>query len=168
MQRKPQAHRLLALIFFSFFVLSGCAVQLAPLYQQSLLEQLSAANQETMELLAATSDGTDAASFALRDVRYQQVVGRLDATALQLAARPVPQNAVSEWLSKLGSSQFKPPPSGPLTPSVKALQRVSTTITTMRAVDKKRGVTALEGKAFRGQVVIYMDQALSYEAALQR
>jgi hypothetical protein len=38
----------------------------------------------------------------------------------------------------------------------------------MRDVDKKQGVTAFEVAAFKGQVVIYLDQALTYENFLER
>jgi hypothetical protein len=48
------------------------------------------------------------------------------------------------------------------------MEEISKTMTKMRDTDKKQGVTEFEVRAFKGQVVIYLDQAITYETFLER
>jgi hypothetical protein len=149
-------------------MLAGCAIQLAPLYDKALVDGLTSANADTMELMASAADGTTKDTFPARESKYSRVIGRLDALAVQAAARPVPTNNVSEAVKKIVGVRGAAGDASQIIPSSTALQEISKTVAKMRDTDKKQGVTALEVQAFRGQVLIYMDQALTYEAALER
>lgn len=149
-------------------LLSACVARLAPNYDKAIADGLVAASQQIMTHFASTSAGTAASSFAQRDATYSSIIGNFDALALQAKSRPTPKSSVgdkvNEYLAKRGISITD---TGEV-PSAASLEQISITLTKMRDVDKKQGVTAFEVAAFKGQVVIYLDQALTYENFLER
>lgn len=145
----------------------ACTTQLAPLYDQALVEGLTSTNAKTMELMASAVGGTTKETFANRENHYNQVIGSLDALALQAAARPAPTNSLGAAINRTGRESGVSDESQVI-PSSTALNEISKTVARMRQIDKKQGVTGVEVQAFKGQVLIYMDQALTYEAALER
>lgn len=161
------------IVYFSMVLticagLSACTTRLAPNYDKAIADGLVAASQQVMTHFAATSSGTSVDSFAQRDATYSSIIGSLDALALQAKSRPTPKSSVgdkvNEYLAKRGIAVLD---AGDI-PSAAALEQISITLTKMRNVDKKQGVTAFEVAAFKGQVVIYLDQALTYENFLDR
>lgn len=150
--------------------LFGCATQLAPPYDKALVDGLYTVNTETMILLATASGGTKPDTFSTREEKYNALIGQLDALAILAAARPVPKNkvteAINQLLEKRGSETVVEDDATP--PSAHAIKKISETLSKMRDTDRKQGVTATEVQAFRGQAVIYFDQAITYENFLQR
>ncbi len=148
--------------------LAACTTQLAPPYDKAIADGLVSVNQQAMTLFASVSSGTGSDSYVQRDNAYNTLIGALDALALQAKSRPIPKTSVNEkvksFLSKRGVSL---PETGDA-PSAAALEQISITFSKMRDTDKKQGVTAFEVAAFKGQVVIYLDQALTYENFLAR
>jgi hypothetical protein len=63
---------------------------------------------------------------------------------------------------------LRKPYSDPSPPSVAPVDLMSRTIVKMRDTDSEQGVTAIEVAAFKQQIAISMDQALTYEKALER
>jgi predicted GTPase len=149
---------------------SGCATQLAPPYDRAVVDGLNTANTEAMILLASVPAGARPDTFGAREEKYNTLIGELDALAILAGARPVPKNKVSEAINKLLAERGSPPVTEDeaTPPSVHAIKMISETFTKMRDTDRKQGVTATEVKAFRGQAVIYFDQAITYENFLQR
>lgn len=154
--------------FTLLLLLSACTTSLAPSYDKAIADGLVAASQQLMTHFAATSAGTTADNFAQRDATYSSLIGNLDALTLQAKSRPAPSSSVgdkvNEYLTRRGITTSD---TGDV-PSAAALEQISITLTKMRDVDKKQGVTAIEVAAFKGQVVIYLDQALTYENFLER
>jgi hypothetical protein len=150
--------------------LAGCATQLAPSYDKVVAEGLVAANTEAMTLLATTSQGTSASTFSQREEKYNALIGKFDALAIQAGARPVPKSKASESinriLAKRGADPLTDDDATP--PSVEPIKMVAQTLTKMRDTDKKQGITATESAVFKGQISIYLDQATTYENFLQR
>ncbi len=132
--------------------LAACAVRLAPLYDQALVQGITAANADTLELLASASGGTQKTRFDEREPRYYNLIGRLDALAIQAGTRPPPKASAADAA----------------VPSQTALQAIADSLRKMSDTDREQGLTEVEVQAFRGQILIYMDQALTYEAALER
>lgn len=159
-----------ALLVVALLSISGCATQLAPPYDKNVAEGLTAANTEAMTLMAATSQGTDKSTFLSREDKYNALIGKIDALALSAGARPMPKNKVTDAINKLLEKRGgKPIDDDDATPpSAYSIKRVAETLTKMRDVDKKQGVTAYEAQGFKGQLVIYFDQAITYENFLQR
>lgn len=162
--------RLLVLVLAAFLSLTGCATQLAPPYDKKVADGLVSISIETMTLLAATSQGTDKSTFSSRKDKYNTLIGRLDALAISAGARPMPKNKVTDAINMLLEKRGRKPidydDSTP--PSAHSIQKISETLTKMRDTDEKQGITALETQAFKGQVIIYFDQAITYENFLQR
>ncbi|MEN0035639.1 MAG: hypothetical protein AAGC78_01170 [Cellvibrio sp.] len=160
--------RLVGILIPLTLLLSACAARLAPSYDKAIADGLVASSQQLMTHFAATSAGTTASSFAQRDATYSSLIGNLDALALQAKSRPSPKVSVSDKVNKyLAERGINLSDTGEV-PSAAALEQISITLTKMRDVDKKQGVTAFEVAAFKGQVVIYLDQALTYENFLER
>jgi hypothetical protein len=160
--------RLLAVAFSLFLV--GCATQLAPPYDKVVVDGLNGANTATMTFLAATSAGTDKATFSAREAQYNALIGRLEALAIEAGARPMPKNKITDLVNKLLEKRGAQPlaDDDETPPSAHAIKRIAETLTKMRDTDRKQGVTAYEVQAFKGQCVVYFDQALTYENFLQR
>jgi hypothetical protein len=152
------------------FLLSGCATQLAPAYDKAVVDGLLVANTEVMTLLAKGSQGTSQSTFSERENAYNTIVGKFDGLVIQAAARPIPKTKVSERingvLEKRGIEPLQDDDATP--PSVQPLKKVVESLTKMRDTDKKQGLTATEVLAFKGQIVILLDQATTYENFLQR
>ena len=156
----------LAVLFF----LAGCATQLSPAYDKSVVEGLNSANTEAMTLFASVSAGTKPDDYSSRAEKYASLIGRLDALSILAGARPIPKNKVSDainrYLEKRCTEQIVEADATP--PSAHAIKKISETVEKMRNTDKKQGVTATEVSAFKGQATIYFDQAITYENFLQR
>jgi hypothetical protein len=160
-------HFLLVAIFLA---MAGCSTQLAPPYDKNVAEGLSAASTETMTLLATASQGTENSTFSSREEKYNELIGKIEALALSAGARPMPKNKVTDSINKvLNNRGGKPIENDDSTPpSAHSIKKIADALTKMRDTDKKQGVTAYEVRAFKGQILIYFDQAITYENFLQR
>jgi len=161
-----------ALLGLAFCVsLLGCTTQLAPPYDKAVVDGLNAANTEAMTLLAEVSNGTDKGTFPKREDKYNTLIGKLDALAVSAGARPMPSNNVTELinrkLEKRGVTQpLQEDDATP--PSAHAIRKIAETFERMRDHDMKAGLKPGDAKAFKGQVVVYFDQAITYENFLKR
>lgn len=151
--------------------LLGCVTQLAPPYDKAVVDGLSSANTEAMTLLAEVSYGTDKATFPRRQDKYNALIGKLEALAVSAGARPMPSNNVTEtilkMLEKRGALQgFQVDDSTP--PSAHATKKIAGSFEKMRDQDMKAGLKPGDVQAFKGQIAIYFDQAITYENFLMR
>jgi hypothetical protein len=170
MKRLTLTNHLRFLLVSLTFVLSGCVTQLAPRYDTVVVDGLATASTDAMTLLATATHGTTRATFPQREEKYNSVIGKFEALAVQAAARPMPKNKASDLVNKVlqnhGTAALKDDEFVP--PSVHAIKEVAETITKMRDTDKKQGITEAEALLFKRQVSIYLDQAMTYENFLQR
>jgi hypothetical protein len=149
-------------------VLSACATQLAPRYDQTLYDGLTQTNTEIMELFASISAGTSAETFSEREEKYNAIIGSIDALAMQSRARPVPENKISEKVNAYLDSRGVGALSDGEAPSASSLDEVSENLVKMRDKDKVDGLKPGAIAVFKNAIVISMDQALTYEAFLER
>lgn len=156
------------LFILSTLFLSGCATTLAPKYDQAIVSGLTSSNTKMMVYFASVSDGTDKSDYADRKDNYNNLIGSFNALSLQARARPIPDNKIIDkvnvFLGKRGIASVAEDEA----PSARSIERISETFVKMRDTDKKQGVTKTEVAAFKGQAIIYMDQALTYESFLER
>ncbi|PMD98498.1 hypothetical protein BWI97_04905 [Siphonobacter sp. BAB-5405] len=166
--RRKSIVQIVLILGISLGFLTGCTVRLAPQHNQALVAGLVEQNKAVMEFFAFYAWGTKAASFPERLPEYNRLIGNFDALALQADARPVPRNKiktkVNEALQKRGIPVLE---EGEI-PSATALRKIYETLVKMRNTDQKQGLTLTESQAFKGQVKIYLDQALTYENFLER
>jgi hypothetical protein len=152
----------------SFLILSACAIKLAPAYDKTVVEGLGALNEQMMTLFASVSGGTQAASFDRRQEAYNTIIGKLDAIKIQSDARPVPPSNFSQIFGGGGRPASPDDVTQLRAPTGDILTTMINTMTKMRDTDRKQGLTPFEVSAFKNNIVISMDQALTYEKALER
>ena len=161
---------LASILFVSLVHTAGCAIKLAPSYDKTVVDGMTSINEELMTFFASVSSGTNVADFDQRKPRYDSLVGKLSAIRIQSAARPVPRSQLDQILGSAAPDDSVSPQqlqrSEPL--SVPPLDLMIRTMERMRDTDKTQGVTASEVAAFKGQIVISLDQVLTYEKALER
>lgn len=156
---------LLVLLVCNFL---SCTVHLAPSYNQELVTGITAQNKATLEFFALVALGTKSTTYANREPYYVQLIGGFDALVTQANARFTPRNKVRQKANEALKKKGIPVLEEGEIPSATALERIYTTLVKMRETDQKQGVTLTEVQAFKGQIKIYMDQALTYENALER
>jgi len=149
-------------------IIGGCPAQLAPSYDKAIADGLTSLNTSTMEFFASVAGGTNEASYSERKDTYSTLIGGFDALAIQTKARPVPKNKVIDKVNEILTKRGVAILDDDEAPSATALTKISETLEKMRETDEKQGVTAFEVQAFKNQVTIYMDQALTYESFLER
>ena len=154
--------------FAVLLLASACVTQLAPDYDRALVERLNSTNVGLMEFFASTSSGTRVTSFGERKPTYDSLIGRLNALVIQARSRPIPENSVTEKVNAALEKRGVQIVDDGDTPTATALEKISETMVKMRDTDLKQGVTPFEVAAFKGQVSIYMDQAMTYENYLER
>ena len=157
----------------TLLIATSCAVSLAPRFDQGIIDNLSTTSIEVFQLLSEVSEGTTNTDFDKRQEEYNEVIGKLEALALQINARPVPDNkTVDKIISKANSSLQKKGSTlisvNETAPSAKALKNVTANVTKMKQTDKLQGITATEALAFKNNIELFFDQALTYERFLNK
>lgn len=162
----------LAVALLGLTLLSACAVKLAPEYDKAIFDGLSKANEEAMTLFSTVGAGTRQADFAKRQPAYDGVIGKLDAVRLQIDSRVTPeQPALMSAILKrtaVPSGAAGEPADLPAVPSLGSLERLIQTTKSMRDVDSKTGLSAMLVAGYKMRFEISMEQALTYEKALNR
>ena len=149
-------------------LLAGCTVQLAPRHDAALYDGIVRVNTRIMEMFASVAEGTDAATFDTRAALYNELIGTVDALALQSRARPVPESALRDQVNDYLGSRGQKLLDDDEVPSAAALEQVSKQLAKMKQVDRERGLGAFAVAPFRNAVIVSMDQAITYESFLQR
>ena len=156
--------------FFSLFLLSGCAIQLVPDYDQALLGGLNAANTEALTLFAQVEDGSTAEEFGNYARDYAVLIGKFGALRQRAQSRYVPPLA-SRLAEKKIIRDFcasETNPNGCLNASPESIGEILSNLRTMRNLHRDRGLTSGAVVAFRNRYDIQIDQALTVENALKR
>ncbi len=65
----------LAIALMFALVVSACTTQLAPSYDQSLVDQLSSADKQTLTLFASVSAGSEASEYTKFSGQYDNLIG---------------------------------------------------------------------------------------------
>lgn len=146
---------------------SSCEVTLAPAYDQAIVEKVTASSDLAMRFFAEVDGGTITESFGVREPIYNTLIGAFESLKLQARARPVPNNVALEKINELLQSKG----SGAITgeyPSAFAFEQIATTFKKMKETDRESGIKPLALQAFKGQVEIFLDQAITYESFLKR
>ncbi len=153
------------LVLFCLVLFTGCQATLAPAYDQAIVEKVTASSDLTMRFFAEVDGGTTSESFAVREPIYNTLIGAFESLKLQAKARPVPKNVALEkiLLQAKGSNAI----SGEY-PSAFAFEQIAATFKKMKQTDRENGIKPLALQAFKGQVEIFLDQAITYESFLKR
>lgn len=146
---------------------TGCKTQLAPEYDKAIVEKVTATSEKTMSFLETISNGTSNETYTQREDTYNSLIGAYEALKLQAKARPIPKNTATEKINKLlqakGSNRLSSD-----YPSAFAFEEISKTLKKMKEVDQQNGIKPIAVEAFKGQIEIFLDQAITYESFLKR
>jgi len=157
-------------VFFALILLSGCAIQLVPDYDQALLDGLNDANTEALTLFAQVESGSPADEFPSYARDYAREIGKFGALRQRAQSRYVPPLA-SRLAEKKIIRDFcasESNPTGCLNASPESIGEILSGLRTMRDLHRQRGLENGAVVAFRNRYDIQIDQALTVENALKR
>jgi hypothetical protein len=146
---------------------TGCQATLAPVYDQAIVDRVTENSNLAMRFFAELDEGTDVAGFRQREETYNVLIGAFESLKLQAKARPVPKNVALDKINELLQAKGSSGISGDY-PSAFAFGQIANTFIKMKQVDRDRGLKPLALQAFKGQVEIFLDQAITYESFLKR
>lgn len=151
-------------IFLSF---SQCTTSLAPQFDELIFQDLSSSSEEILTFFASVEKGTDSDSFLKREANYNQLIGQFEALELKTRARPIPANSVLDRVNKALEIRGSTEISGDY-PSAHAMGKIAETLKMMKQTDATTDLGEITVKTFKNQILIYLDQALTYENFLNR
>ncbi len=154
-------------ILLFFLVVSGCEATLAPAYDQAIVESVTENSELAMRFFAEVDGGTESDSFFTRQSTYNKLIGAFLSLKLQAKARPVPKNVAVDKINELLQAKGSNVITGDY-PSAFAFEQIAKTFIKMKEVDRDRGLKPLALEAFKGQIEIFLDQAITYESFLKR
>lgn len=159
--------KLLLLIILTGLIGSvGCRTLLAPEYDKAIVETISTVSEKTMSLFAKVSEGTSNLNFSEREEEYNNLIGAYDALKIKAKARPIPKNTATKKINELLGTRGNAL-SGDY-PSAFAFEKIANTLRKMKEKDRSSVIKPTAIAAFKGQVEIFLDQALTYESFLKR
>jgi hypothetical protein len=158
----------------AIFCLSGCVVSLSPKFDQSIVDNLSSSSVDVFQLLAEVSGGVPSNTHSTREPKYNDDIGKLEALKLQINARPLPHNKTVDKIISQTNERLRQRgvatliTAGDTAPSATAVQQIINNLNKMKTDDASSGLTADVVKVFQGFIVLYYDQALTYERFLNK
>lgn len=154
-------------ILLASLLFLSCEATLAPAYDQAIVEKVTVNSELAMRFFAEVDGGTTNESFAEREPVYNILIGAFESLKLQVKARPVPENVALEKINELLQAKGSNAISGEY-PSAFAFEKIAETFKKMKQTDRENGIKPLALQAFKGQVEIFLDQAITYESFLKR
>jgi hypothetical protein len=153
--------------------ISACTAQLAPQYDQAIVDGLNTTNRDIQVLFASIGSNATKASFPSREDSYRRIIGSLNALVIQVEARPTPSTSVNlkdvnAALARIGVAQIANDPNFSDVPSARSIKNAADTIEHMQTADASSGLRGYAIKAFENQTNVYITQALVYETFLKR
>lgn len=155
----------IALLSFALFI--GCQTTLAPAYDQAIVDGVTQNSELALRFFASLEGGTEATDFATREDTYNVLIGAFESLKIQAHSRPVPKNIAIDKINELLQAKGSSIISGDY-PSAFAFGQIADTFKKMKQTDSQNGLKPLALKAFKGQVEIFLDQAITYESFLKR
>ena len=160
-----------ALLAILLVFLSGCTVQLAPSFSQTLLDGLVEANENTQVLLEGLEGGSSKSEFKEFSEQYIETVGKLKALGILADARatpPVSQRGI-QWLQSKGVLlELCPDPSDCINPTPSVLNATFTRIQQMAGIHERAGVDSDTVESVQNFVSSQFELIIFFETALQR
>jgi len=153
-------------------MLSGCATQLAPAYDASIAAELSTANSDIQALFVSVGDGVDGSTFATRKPAYDHVIAELQATLIEIRARPIPNpqalEAADNALQKAHIGTLTIDPDFSDYPSAGSIKDLAGVIKQMETTDAQSRLQREAVPGLEQPAIILLTQAITYENFLKR
>jgi hypothetical protein len=146
---------------------AGCQTTLAPAYDQAIVNGVTENSELAMRFFAEVDGGTEKESFATREPVYNILIGAFESLKIQAKARPAPKNGAIDKINEILGAKGSATIFGEF-PSAFAFEKIAETFKKMKDSDRQNGIRPLAIQTFKGQVEIYLDQAITYESFLKR
>ena len=140
---------------------------MAPAYDQAIVEKVTESSDLALRFFAEMDGGTKKENFADREPLYNILIGAFESLEIQARARPVPKNMALDKINKILQAKGGNSITGEY-PSAFAFGKIADTFKKMKETDGQNGIKPLALQAFKGQVLIFLDQAITYESFLKR
>ncbi len=149
-------------------LVGGCAVQLAPSYDELINQRLTDLNQSIAAFVAGVPEtGYPARTYPEHAQFYADTLGEIEALKARAAARPVPEPLIVGWHGV--SSEEKKAVLGDQIPTVESLDLVAQSIQDLRTSNQgASGLSAAFARNTGKQIQIALNNAITYELALKR
>jgi hypothetical protein len=151
----------------------GCTVQLAPNYEEPIVQGLNDFNVAIQAHMAAAAKGTQPGLTADQQKAYDDLEGRGRALIMLIKARPEPKPAFLRWFGWQLSDDI--PASGNTSyidfldvPTDDQIERILEQLVTMEDEDRRQGLARGQYKLYANAIDLFMRNALTYEMALKR
>lgn len=156
--------------FIWFFVLAACTIQLAPGYDQALVEGLDKANTQTLTLFAAVESGSPTSKFSDYEQNYSELIGTFEALRQRAESRQIPPLAkrISSIRPVQDFCKSETDPTGCVNASPASLKQVAEVLRKMRDRHRSNGLQPDVVGLFRTDYNTAIAQALTVENALKR
>jgi hypothetical protein len=151
----------------ALFFLSSCQVTLAPAYDQAIVEKVIDSSEQVMRFFATLENGTQVTYFSTREATYNQLIGVFESLKIQTRARPIPDTKATARINEIFHAKGTDIINEAY-PSAYAFERIAETFRKMKKFDSEEAMDAAFIAILKGQVEIYLDQAITYENFLKR
>lgn len=156
-----------SILVLSFLLLANCKTYLAPAFDQTIITKSTEAATSTFQYFASISGGTNHESFSTRENAYNTLIGQYETLKLLAKARPIPTNKTTERINQLLEEKNAATSTNDY-PSAFAFNRIVENLVKMKAKDQASGLNPTIIQAFKGEIEIFLDQAITYESFLKR
>lgn len=157
-----------SLIVIAIFFAS-CKAQLAPHYDKAVAQGVRDISTLTLEFFSSSDGGLLYENIETSNKSYSRIIGLTESVIVQSNTRPIPDNKaikkINQQLAKKGLNLLDVSKE---LPSTEALRNVLKQINKLKETQGIRDVSALEIRTFKGNILISLDQALTYENYLKR
>lgn len=151
----------------AFLAFTGCQVTLAPAYDQAIFDGVTENSELAMQFFAEVDGGTDSDSFYVRQPKYNKLIGAFESLKIQARSRPIPDNKAIARINKMLHAKGDEGVEDGY-PSAFAFERIAATFRQMKEFDEEDAMNPEVIATLKGQVEIYLDQAITYESFLKR
>ena len=160
-------------ILVTGLVLAACSVQLAPDYEQPIVDGLNDFNAAILTHMASVSDGTEPGLNAEAQKVYDSLEGQGMALMMLIEARPTPKPAIARLFGASRADDIPPDGEGGGldvldAPTDDQVAQILGQLDRMENEDRDQGLASGQYKLYANAIESFMRNALTYELALKR
>ncbi len=141
---------------------------LAPAYDKNIVDGLQQSAEASLIQYAALAAGAPKDSFSENQEKYNALIGKFDALRVLTQSRYFPVWSLKGPLRRFSANDNVKASENFESPSTVAIIGIVTTLSGLRDKHRSAGLNPTYVAASKNQFETYLDQALTYEKALER
>jgi hypothetical protein len=152
---------------------TGCAIQLAPNYEEPIVAGLNSWNAAILEQMARVSNGAPKGLTPAEKDHYAELQGKGEALLMLVEARPEPEPAFLRYFGVSTANQIGKDGNAAKvaildTPTNEQIQGILKQLAQMEKEQREQGLAPGQYELYQSAIAVYMRNALTYEMALKR